>query len=140
MAVDGLKKSECTLCEMLLPILVVCDACSCASLQTSACVLVLAQQQAAVRYDRQRRGGRSRHPRACRGSTDERSMRYLRFRTITDRAEASHACSRPTGFVVKKRRSASRGVIASPSIIYQSASRSSVYCKVRYTAVHGGDW
>ena len=47
-AVDGLKKSECTLREMSLPILVVCDACSCASLQTRACVLVLAQQQAAV--------------------------------------------------------------------------------------------
>ena len=48
MAVDGLKKSECTLREMSLPILVVCDACSCASLQTRACVLVLAQQQDAV--------------------------------------------------------------------------------------------
>ena len=35
---------------------------------------------------------------ACRGSTDERSMRYLRFRIIADRAEASHACSRRTGF------------------------------------------
>ena len=38
---------------------------------------------------------------ACRGSTDERSMRYLRFRIIADRAElseASHACSRLTGF------------------------------------------
>ena len=44
----GLKKSECTLREMPLPMLVVCDACSCASLQTRACVLVLAQQQAAV--------------------------------------------------------------------------------------------
>ena len=47
-AVDGLKKSECTLREMPLPMLVVCDACSCASLQTRACVLVVAQQQAAV--------------------------------------------------------------------------------------------
>ena len=35
---------------------------------------------------------------ACRGSTDERSMRYLRFRIIADRAEASHACSRRTVF------------------------------------------
>ena len=47
-AVDGLKKSECTLREMSLPMLVVCDACSRADLQTRACVLVLAQQQAPV--------------------------------------------------------------------------------------------
>ena len=43
-------KSECTLRERSLPILVVCDARSCASLQTSCCVLVLilVQRQAAV--------------------------------------------------------------------------------------------
>ena len=40
---------------------------------------------------------------ACRGSTDERSMRYLRFRIIADRAEASHACSRRTGFFGKEK-------------------------------------
>jgi hypothetical protein len=40
---------------------------------------------------------------ACRGSTDERSMRYLRFRIIADRAEASHACSRRTRFFGKEK-------------------------------------
>ena len=47
-AVSELKNSQFTLRKIPLPILAVCDAPSCASSWSSARVLILAQQQAAV--------------------------------------------------------------------------------------------
>ena len=87
-AVVACTKSALTLRPLPFPFLPVCVASSCASPEVQARALFFVRSGGALLF-RVRRGGRRRHSRACRPSSDSCSMRYFGVRTTAVATQGS---------------------------------------------------